>query len=44
MQKRYAVTDLIKVFSTSLQNKNNNTKWNNYLVSPTFLIIIGISI
>ena len=33
-----------KAFYTSLQNENNNTKWNNYLVSPTFLIIIGISI
>ena len=33
-----------KAFYTSLQNKSNDSKWNNYLVSPTFLIIIGISI
>ena len=33
-----------KAFETSLQNKSNNTKWNNYLVSPTYLIIIRISI
>ena len=32
-----------KVFYTSSQNKSN-TKWNNYFVSPTFLIIIGIYI
>ena len=27
-----------KVFCTSSQNKSNNSKWNNYLVSPTFSI------
>ena len=32
-----------KIFYTSSQNKSNNSKWNNYIVGPTFLIIIGIS-
>ena len=29
-----------KAFYTSLQNKINNSKWNNYLVSPAFLIAV----
>ena len=37
-------SDRLKLFYTGSQNKSNNSEWNNYSVSPTFLIIIGISV
>ena len=36
MQKLYVVTD-VRYFTLVQSNKSNNSKWNNYLVSRTFL-------